>query len=230
MSTFVFVHGHWHGGWCWSRLVAELEPLGHRCIALDLPCTTRDAGTAVNAEVVVNALKDVDDEVILVGHSAGGLTIPLVVQSRPVKQLLFIAALLPIPGKSLADQFAENLNIIDPRFSFLDNGDGFCSIDPALAPSFFYNDCSRADADWATSKLRVQTTVTITEETPLAVWPTIPCSYIYGDLDRVVQPAWAAQAARERLGIDPIEMTGVGHSPFLSQPRQLARQILGVIA
>src|SRR5262245_614415 len=44
MSMFVLVHGAYHGGWCWSRLVPELERLGHRAIAPDLPCDDPAAG------------------------------------------------------------------------------------------------------------------------------------------------------------------------------------------
>jgi pimeloyl-ACP methyl ester carboxylesterase len=36
-ATFVFVHGAWHGGWCWSEVVRLLSERGHRAVALDLP-------------------------------------------------------------------------------------------------------------------------------------------------------------------------------------------------
>ena len=37
MSTFVFVHGAWHGAWCWSRLLPEMEARGHQSVVMDLP-------------------------------------------------------------------------------------------------------------------------------------------------------------------------------------------------
>ena len=37
MSTFVLVHGAWHGAWCWERFVPELEIRGHTAIAMNLP-------------------------------------------------------------------------------------------------------------------------------------------------------------------------------------------------
>ena len=37
MSTYVLVHGSWHGGWCWDKVVPLLEAKGHKAIALDLP-------------------------------------------------------------------------------------------------------------------------------------------------------------------------------------------------
>jgi pimeloyl-ACP methyl ester carboxylesterase len=222
------VHGHWHGSWCWDRLVEQIQGSGHHCLAIDLPCTLRESGTDENARVVLEALRDAGSDVILVGHSAGGLTIPLVANRRAIRHLVFIAALLPVPGKSLAEQFEDEPEMIDPRFEFIDDGDGFCSIDPARAANFFYNDCSSVDANWAIARLRRQTTLTITERTPLNRWPDTPKSYIIGDDDRVVRPSWAVRAARQRLGVEPMVMPGAGHSPFLSQPQQMANHLLAI--
>jgi hypothetical protein len=36
MSVFCLVHGHWHGAWCWQRLIGELESRGHRAVAMGL--------------------------------------------------------------------------------------------------------------------------------------------------------------------------------------------------
>ncbi len=204
----------------------ELKQRGQASIAVELPCTERQAGTATNAKVVLDALGGLGDDVILVGHSAGGLTIPLVAELRPVRHLAFIAGLLPIPGKSLAQQFADDAGIIDPNFEYVDGGDGFCSIDPARARDSFYNDCTAADAAWATARLRRQTTLTITEVTPLHRWPSTPRSYIFGEADHVVRPEWARRAARDRLGIEATAIPGAGHSPFLSQPKVVAELLL----
>jgi pimeloyl-ACP methyl ester carboxylesterase len=222
MSTFGLVHGHWHGAWCWDRLIPELESRGHRAVAMDLPCETRDAGCACNAQVVKAAIADCGEDIVLVGHSAGGLTIPLVAQARPVRRLIFIAALLPQPGRSLAAQFETDTEIIHPEFSYIVDGDGLCSIDPALASRYFYNDCTAADAAWATARLRRQTTTTITEITPLASWPDVPCSYLVTGQDRVIGTGWQRRAARERITADVVEFADSGHSPFLSRPGEFA--------
>jgi len=44
MATFGLVHGSWHGGWCWERLIPELEARGHRAVAVDLPAEDPAAG------------------------------------------------------------------------------------------------------------------------------------------------------------------------------------------
>ena len=95
--TFVLVHGAWHGAWCWRDLMPHLERLGARAIAVDLPCDDVTAGTEAYAAHVLDALPASGD-VVLVGHSLGGLTIPLVAAARPVRALVFLCALLPFPA------------------------------------------------------------------------------------------------------------------------------------
>src|SRR3954469_18012012 len=116
MTTFALVHGAWHGGWCWERVAAELAgrgedavgaglPRGRDAIAPDLPCEDMSAGFEDYADVVVAALENAGDDVVVVGHSLGGLTIPHVATRRPVRRLVFLCALLPAVGRSFADQF-----------------------------------------------------------------------------------------------------------------------------
>jgi pimeloyl-ACP methyl ester carboxylesterase len=71
MRLFVLVHGAYHGGWCWSRLVPELELLGHRAVTPDLPCDDPTAGHAANVATVLAAMDEADagSDVVVVGHS-----------------------------------------------------------------------------------------------------------------------------------------------------------------
>ena len=98
MATFAFVHGSWHGAWCWEPLIEELDALGHRSVAVDLPCDDEHAGCEAYAEVVCSAIDGVNDP-ILVGHSLGGLTIPLVAARRRVQRLVYLCAFVPRPGR-----------------------------------------------------------------------------------------------------------------------------------
>ena len=77
MSTYALVHGTCVGAWCWDRVAPHLEAAGHRVVAIDLPGDDPDATFGDYAEVIERALADADDSVVLVGHSGGGLTIPL---------------------------------------------------------------------------------------------------------------------------------------------------------
>jgi hypothetical protein len=68
----------------------------------------------------------------------------------------------------------------------------------------------------------------MSEITPLATWPQVESSSIVCRDDRALNPEWARVAARDRLGVAPIELDGA-HSPFLTRPAELA-QILDAIA
>jgi hypothetical protein len=52
-------------------------------------------------------------------------------------------------------------------------------------------------------------------------YPELPTHYVVCDEDRLINPVWSRQFARERLGANLIELPG-SHSPFLSRPRRLA--------
>jgi len=82
-STFVLVHGAWHGGWCWSRVVPLLQAAGHRALAVTLTGSgdrahlispSVDLNTHVTDVVSMLEMDDLND-VILVGHSYAGLVI-----------------------------------------------------------------------------------------------------------------------------------------------------------
>ncbi|ULE35186.1 alpha/beta fold hydrolase [Mycobacterium sp. IDR2000157661] len=75
MSTFAMVHGAWHGAWCWDRLTPELEALAHRVVVMDLPIDDSSASFDDYADVVV----------------------PLVAQRIPVRRLVYLCAMPPIP-------------------------------------------------------------------------------------------------------------------------------------
>ena len=69
-------HGAWHGTWAWDLLRPELEAREHRMLAPDLPCEDPDAGVAEHAAVVRESLDGARDAIV-VGHSLGATTIPL---------------------------------------------------------------------------------------------------------------------------------------------------------
>ncbi|HEV8307044.1 MAG TPA: alpha/beta hydrolase [Methylomirabilota bacterium] len=232
MTTFGLVHGAWHGAWCWDRLVPELEGRGHRTVAIDLPCEDPAAGFVHYAEVVDRALGAADD-LVLVGHSLGGLTIPLVAARRPVRCLVFLCAGLPLFGRSLDDQVAAEPDIYVPGYlthpGRVLHPDGSTSWrDAASARAIFYQDCTPREAEWAWARLRRQAATPRREPCPLTAWPEATRVSIIGREDRAIAPAWSRRAARERLSVEALELPG-GHSPFLSRPTELAALLDRVI-
>ncbi|MDQ3933284.1 MAG: alpha/beta hydrolase [Actinomycetota bacterium] len=210
MTTFLLVHGAGHGAWCWEYVVEELEAAGHAAIAVDLPCEDPAAGCTAYAAVCLDALRGVGGDVVVVGHSLAGLTIPLVAAAPEVRRLVYLCALLPLPGVSGRAQLES---------------------DPAIRPAGhardlpfqrMYHDCTREAARWALRRMRPQADAPYDEPCPLTGPPAVPSAYVACDEDRFVSPEWARRAAPERLGVEPLRLPG-GHAPFLSRPRELAR-------
>ena len=220
----VLVHGSYHGAWCWKFLLPELEALGHHGTVVDLPISDPTAGAARYAEVIVDSV-DWAPEPILVGHSMAGLVIPLVAAQRTVRRLVFLAALLPRPGISATDQ--RRLEPIDPgtppaTSEWTDLGDDVWMVGPKTATELFFHDAQPEVAAWAVQQMRPQSYLVMNEPSPLTAWPDAPSAYIVCRDDRAFNPDWGRQAARDRLGVQAVELDG-GHSPFLTRPAELAR-------
>jgi pimeloyl-ACP methyl ester carboxylesterase len=77
MRCFVLVHGAYHGDWCWDLLRPELELRGCNLIVVDLPTGDPSAAAEAYARTVAASIPDDARAVVAVGHSLGGLTIPL---------------------------------------------------------------------------------------------------------------------------------------------------------
>jgi len=220
------VHGSYHGAWCWDFLAPELERLGHRVITMDLAITDPTLGAADYARTVTKALERTT-EPMLVGHSMAGLVIPLVAAQRPIRKLVFLAAFVPYLGRSANEQrAAEPIDgRVPPRTTeWTDLGDDVWMVGPNTATELFFHDAPAAVARWATRRLRPQSYRVFNEVTPLAAWPEVESRSIVCRDDRAINPAWVRAASWDRLGVDPVEISG-GHSPFLTRPVELALAI-----
>jgi len=225
VSTFALVHGAWHGGWCWERLTPELERRGHRVVTVDLPCEDPDARFDDYAAVVIDALEGTDGDVVVVGHSLAGQTVPLVAARRPVRRLVFLCALIAQPGASFVDQLRADPDMFVPGYEA-----GLAPADErpvrrwvnfAIARATMYADCDEADARAAFDRLRPQASTPYFAPCSLTEFPDVPATYVVAAEDRIISPAWSRRAAAERLGVEAIELPG-SHSPYLARPAVLA--------
>ena len=112
-STYVLVHGAWHGGWCWKKVVPALRAAGHEVYtptltglgerahlanpAIDLATHVADVVNLIEAEEL--------DEVVLLGHSYGGMVVTGVADraAARLRRVIYLDAFLPEDGKSLLD-------------------------------------------------------------------------------------------------------------------------------
>ena len=118
MSTFVLVHGAWHGGWCWREVAGQLLAAGHDVFTptlsglgerVHLAQWPIDLSTHVADIENVIAFEELDD-VRLVGHSYGGIVISGVAERIAAKigHLVYLDAIVPTHGK-------RHIDMVPPR-------------------------------------------------------------------------------------------------------------------
>jgi Alpha/beta hydrolase family len=183
----------------------ELRMRGHEPVAVDLPCEQESAGWWAYAGAVVDAVAERRD-VIVVGHSLGGFTAPLICARIPADLLILLSGMIPSPGE-LFDDWWKNAGY---EQSGLDD--------------VFYHDVPPQLAAEAQRRERNEDSNALREPWPLDSWPAPPTRYLLCRDDRMFTAAWARRHARARLGIDADEMDG-GHYVTLSRPRELAERL-----
>jgi pimeloyl-ACP methyl ester carboxylesterase len=229
VTTFALVHGGQHGGWCWEQVEPLLQAAGHATVAPDLPFEDEGAGSREWASVVIDALGSAEagGDVVLVGHSMGGLALPVVAARRSVRGMVFLGALVPVPGRPIAEVLAEEAPSVVFDASLGDASDSPTGLSWEAARAGFYQDCQEDVARRAFERLRAMSLVAHTEACPLQEWPDVPSVTIVMSDDRAVSPDWSRRVAQGRLGAPVRELPG-GHSPFLSRPAELAELLVTI--
>lgn len=230
MTTFGLIHGAQHGAWAWELLIPELEALGHQALAMDLPVEDPSAGLDEYVETVLAALEVADDAPIVVGHSMAGMVAPIVAARRPVRAVVYLCGVVPVPGVTMAEVLLEEPDLERPRIrrraSTL-REDGVRVVSPETGREIYYHDCPPDLAKWAAERLRPTADTAVFDRSPIDRFPDVTTVSIVCTGDRVVSPEWSRRVARERLGIECIELPG-GHAPMLSRPKDLARVLAAI--
>jgi len=210
VATFVLIHGGGGSSWDWHLVAPELRERGHDPVAVDLPSEDVSADWSDYVDTVVQAVGDRSD-LVVVGHSLGGFTAPLVCARVPVELLVLVAAMIPAPAELFADWWTS------------------ASYEASGYDDVFYHDVPPEVAEEARRRERREDSKALQEPWPLEEWPGTPTRSFLCREDRMFPAAWARRHARERLGIDPDEMDG-GHYIALSRPRELADRLAAYAA
>ena len=225
MSTFVLVHGAYHGAWCWYRLKPELESRGHEVVTFDLPAHGIDGTPYAEATLdgyvdrVCEAVDEAGEPPVLVGHSMAGMLITAAAERVPseIDTLVYLTAYLPGDGESMLDQRSE-ASLVTQHFE-VDEERGVGWVPEAWLDEAFYADCGAEDRALARSLVRpepidpISTPVAATDERLGRVRRV----YVGCTEDRAITPT-QQEAAVEAHGVD-LELTlEASHSPFLSMP------------
>jgi pimeloyl-ACP methyl ester carboxylesterase len=227
MSTFVLIHGAWHGAWCWERLAPLLRAAGHTVIAPDLPGHGADATPwwrvtlGAYARRACEAARASGGRAIAVGHSLGGVVIREAAAREPslFAGLIYLCAFVPEPGESL---MALGRRDRDGRVpSAMRRGLSRSTIDPERGPAVFYNTCPPDVAAAATGRLCAQPNLPLFQGASAPRAPLPPRAYVECTEDRAISIA-LQRFMHERAGIAHVATLATDHSPFFSAPEALA--------
>lgn len=214
--TFVPIHAAGDGAWSWHLVAAELRDRGHDVVAIDLPADDEAAGLWDYADAVVEAVGDRSD-VVVVGHSFGGFTAPLVCARMPVRTLVMVTAMIPAPGEPPAEWWTNAGHADARRASGLKEEDDLAT---------YYHDVPRELATEALRRARNHPSErAYSEPWPLEAWPGVATRSLVCTEDRFLPAGWMRDLARERLGIES-DAINSGHCPMLSRPADLADRLV----
>lgn len=214
MADLLLIHGSCFTAQAWDALIPALAHHDHTAHAIDLPGRGGTATTlAEQAGAIAAALTG---PTILVGHSAGGFPITAA-RSPDIKGLIYLAAYIPQPGKSVADlRRAGPSQPMKGAFQITPDRSAY-SFAPARCRDLFFHDCP--DPDAATARLCLEPIAP--QETPFAALPTLPRAAIICTEDRAIPPDWQRAMA---TGLPQTDLPS-GHCPFLSMPDCLAETL-----
>jgi len=217
-NTVVAVHGAWADGSSWKDVILGLEREGLRVIAAPIPLTSLEDDTAA----VQRALARTTGPVILAGHAYAGAVIAAVNGER-VKALVYVAALAPDQGETVAQVFyRDQPHPQAPQLA--PDADGFIWMpDDGFRNAF----AQHATAEQIALSKAVQRPIAlkcIQEPVPKPAWRSKPSWFLIAEEDRMVNPQ-TQQFMAQRMGAT-IRSFAVDHAPLLSAPQKVVDIIL----
>jgi pimeloyl-ACP methyl ester carboxylesterase len=209
-ATVVLVHGAWADGSCWQNVILPLRKEGLAVVCAPIPLTSLHEDIAALDHV----LERLNGPVMLAGHAYGGAVIAGPKDDR-VRSVVYIAALAPAEGETVADVFyratphpeAPKLQPDAHGLIWMPAG-GFARAVAHMASS-----------DQTTILDAVQRPIGVTciqEKAPAPAWKTKPSWFLLAEEDRMISPKTQRFMA-ERMGAT-IRSHGVDHSPMQAAP------------
>ncbi|WP_067134950.1 alpha/beta hydrolase [Microtetraspora malaysiensis] len=226
MSTFVLVHGAWHGGWCWDRVAPLLRATGHEVHTPTLTGLSERShllsplvGLDTHVEDVVRLLDTLQlTDVVLVGHSYAGQVITGVADRRPaaIARRVHLDAFVGADGEAARDLLPET---VAHHWAESAAGPGFGWLVPVRSLSVL-GVTEQADVDWLTPRLTPHPWKTYTDPLRLTgAADGVPAAFVECvSWMRVFR----GQAERARRLGWPVRELDTGHEAMVTAPEALA--------
>lgn len=236
MTNFLLVHGAWHGGWCWRRVARILRSAGHEVFAPTLTglgerehLMSADIGLDTHIADVLGVVQYEDlSDVVLVGHSYGGMVIAGAAEkaSGRIAHLVYLDAFVPEDGKSLCDYQPPEITDMF-RETTRTQGDGFKL--PCFIPAEAFGVTNEEDLAWVRPRLNPHPLKTkldkIELKNPKAA--KLPRTFIYCNDPAVGPFGQFAERIRDDDSWQYRELP-TGHDAMITKPEQLADLLLEI--
>jgi pimeloyl-ACP methyl ester carboxylesterase len=217
-STIILVHAAWADGSCWRNVILPLERRGLHVICAPIPLTslTNDA-TALS-----QVLERTSGPVVLVGHAYSGAVIAAVRNDR-VKSLVYIAALAPDEGETVAKVFYLKPNSPEAP-KMVPDSHGFVWLPDDAFSRAITHKASANESKIAAAVQRPIGVPCIQEAAPMPTWKTKPSWFLVAEEDRMINPE-SQRFMANRMGAKAHSYP-VDHSPMISAPQVVINVIL----
>ena len=207
-GTIVLVHAAWADGSCWKNVILPLEQRDFNVICAPIPMTSLSDDTAALSRV----LESTSGPVVLVGHAYSGAVIASVREDR-VKSLVYIAALAPDEGETVAKVFYHD-EPSPEQPKMVPDSHGFVWMPKNAFRRALAHKASAEQASIAAAVQRPIAVHCIQEAVPKPAWKTKPTYYLVAEEDRMINPKTQRFMAA-RMGAK-VRSHPVDHTPMYS--------------
>jgi Alpha/beta hydrolase family len=225
--VFVLIPGAGTDPRVFRSTIAALADLGHQAVAPPLPLHEERATPSDHADAVAAAVRGRGD-LVVVAQSLGAFSGPLVAARVPVARLILLAPMIPKPGETAGEWWA-NTGHAEAIAELLARHGPMRDWGPEAMKEAFLHD---VDPEVARANERYNGAPgagMFTEPWPLEAWPDVITRVLAPRDDRLFPLSFQRRVARERLGIEVDVMPG-GHLPMLARPLQLAKRLVRLAA
>jgi pimeloyl-ACP methyl ester carboxylesterase len=219
VKNVVLVHGAFADGSSWAKIIPALQAKGLRVIAVQNPLTSLGDDVAA----AKRAIALMDGPVLLVGHSWGGVVITEAGNDPKVAGLLYVAALAPGDGQSVADAVKGTPPALG-NAEFRVDASGFQSLTAKGIDQFFAQDVSAAERKIIFATQGPWAKTAPTEKVSKAAWKNKPSWNIVAGQDRMINPE-LQRAQAKTMKATTLELK-TSHVPMVSQPDKVAAFII----
>lgn len=221
-DAIVLIPGAGGKGWLWHLVQADLRARGFDAFAVDLPADDESCGLPAYADAVVAAIGDRTD-VTLVAQSLGGFTAPLVWERASTRGVVFVNAMIPLPGETAGAWWGD----VGSREAMVTAAHERGYPTEFVEDVYFTHDVPADLVAFMAAHPVGQTETIFGDPCTFTSWPS-QVTVVTGRDDRFFPLELQQRVARERVGRDPVVVPG-GHLAALSHPTELAEAIAATL-